>query len=206
LKTFTDGKNQWSIDINVGSIKRVLATTGVNLSLPHEPDAEGQTLADRLIRDTIFQVDVIWALLEAQATTLIILSDEESKVTPDAQRELRLMRFCDLFKPEIMKSAEAALLEEWKDFFQKLGRTAVATAIEQTQTLQLEMQTEGVKQLGRLQGAQANVMRKALTDQVDQVLKMAESATNGPSSESATESPEGSESDPAKSTKQLSES
>jgi hypothetical protein len=178
MKTlFTDSKTMWEIDINVGSIKRVLAMTGHNLSLPHEADAAGITLADRLIRDTLLQIDVIWALLGPQAES----------------RSMDVDKFCEAFKPEIMAKAEEALLDEWRNFFQKLGRIPTAEAIQKSQEMSKEMEIRGGQQLSRLQDAQLRTVTKVMTMEVDKVLAEAEKLTAGPSSENATDSPESSE-------------
>lgn len=173
MHAFTIEKTQWSIEINIGTIKRVLASASINLSLPHEPDADGRTLAQRLLGDTIQMVDVIWALLEPQATKAGLSMDQ----------------FFELCKPEVMKMAEEAFIAEWKDFFQKLGRPAIAEVITLAQKMINETRDTALTELQRLHAAQIAAMKLEMKTEVDRALTLFETATNGPSSDSATASP-----------------
>lgn len=162
LKTFSDGKNQWSIEIGVGSIKRVLADTGLNLSLPHEPDADGRTLAERLVFDIVLQVDVIWSLVRLQAEKLSISVDD----------------FCHAMKADLMLAAVEAFQGEWIDFFQKMNSPVQAKIIQQARELRQELQTKGLAQVERIGQAKTDFITNQMKKEVDAALKQMEELEN----------------------------
>jgi hypothetical protein len=155
MYTFKDKSGrEWNLAITPGSIKRVMGSLGINLANPHTPDQNGETLSDRLIRDTMLQVEVIWSLVSPLAET----------------RQLSFDAWVEEIDASIMKIAEEKLLESWKDFFLKLGREAVAKVIAQAKTLFDEMQLKGVEQLQRLKTAQGDAIQLLMVQQVDQAL------------------------------------
>ena len=181
MKTFSDGKNQFAIEITAGAIKRVLAETGINLTLPHDPDADGQTLAERLAFDLMALVDVIWSLVRPQAESMSI--DVE--------------QFCQSMKPELLLAAGEAFHGEWNDFFLKMGLPVQAKIIQQAKELRTELQTKGLIQVGRVNSAKMDFITNQMKRDVD--LALAEMGKfNGPtptvSFGSATDSQESSES------------
>jgi hypothetical protein len=154
VKTFSDGKNQWAIEINVGSIKRVLGDTGINLSLPHDPDADGKTLAERLVFDVIVLVDVIWSLVKPQAESMSVTVDQ----------------FLEAMKPELMLAAGEAFHGEWIDFFQKMNSPVQAKIIQQAKELRAELQTKGVIQVDRVNSAKRDFITNQMEREVDAAL------------------------------------
>lgn len=162
MRSFNDGKNDWPIEITLGSIKRVLADTGMNLSLPHEPDADGRTLAQRLVFDVIAKVDVIWSLVRPLA--------EQRAITMDA--------FFELAKPEIMARAGEMFEAEWFDFFRKLGQPVQAEIIAAAQKMRAGMQDHALQQMGRLDAAQTTLLKDLMTREVDEVVRQINDSDN----------------------------
>jgi hypothetical protein len=154
VKTFSDGKNQWAIEITVGSIKRVLADTGINLSLPHDPDAEGKTLAERLVFDVIVLVDVIWSLVRPQAESMSVTVEQ----------------FLEAMKPELMLAAGEAFHGEWIDFFQKMNSPVQVKIIQQAKELRAELQTKGVIQVDRVNSAKRDFLTNQMEKEVTAAL------------------------------------
>ena len=177
MKSFSDGKNSWSISLTVGSIKRVLNDRSVNLSLPYEPDSSGVPLADRIIRDTILFVDVLSSLLSPQAEQLGVSVDE----------------FFELFTPSVLKAAEDCFLEEWKDFFLKAGRETSSKVIAQAQEVLKVQQEQGAKNLQRLAEAQTEAIAKTMESDTNKALADVQNLINGLSSVSVTDTPVASE-------------
>ena len=162
MKTFSDGKNQWAIEVTVGSIKRVLGDTGINLSLPHDPDADGKTLAERLVFDVIVLVDVIWSLVRIQAESLSVTVDQ----------------FCESMKPELMLAAGEAFHGEWIDFFQKMNSPVQVKIIQQAKELRTELQNKGVIQVDRVNSAKRDFLTNQMEKEVDAALAEMERINN----------------------------
>ena len=181
MQKFSDGQQDWPIEINLGAVKRVLVDTGINLSLPHEANDGDQTLAERLVFDVITQVDVIWSLVRPTADS----------------RSITMDKFLELCKPEVLKLAYDAFHQEWRDFFRKLGQTVQQQIVEQAQKLRDELQVEGTTQLNRLNTAKTTLVRDQMKKEVDLVLKqideLNQDAILSGSSASATNSPDASE-------------
>ena len=162
MKTFSDGKSQWSIEINVGSIKRVLADTGLNLSLPHEPDADGRTLAERLVFDMVLQVDVIWSLVRLQAESSFMEMDD----------------FLNKMKPELMLAAQEAFQSDWIDFFQKMNSPVQAKIIQQAREMRQQLQTTGLEQVDRIGRAKTEFVTNQMAKEVDKALQEMDRLSN----------------------------
>jgi hypothetical protein len=74
MKSFTDNKSRvWSIDMTIGSVKRVKSALGVDLL---ELEAGDPPLLTRLGTDTILVCDIVRSLLEPQLKTANITADE----------------------------------------------------------------------------------------------------------------------------------
>lgn len=154
MRTFSDGRNQWAIEITVGSIRRVMADTTINLSLPHEQGENGQSLAEKLVFDVITQVDVLWSIVRPQAEKISISMEQ----------------FLELVKPEILKTALEAFHEEWKDFFRKLGQTVQLQIVEQAIEYRDAMQKAGAQQMERMGKARTEFISQQMEKEVDLVL------------------------------------
>src|ERR1700726_4348740 len=104
MQTFTDNKNRkWTLDVTGNCLKRVLKLVGVDLT---ELEKGEPPLALRLETDVILQVDVLYALLQPDATA-VGLSDE---------------LFGQGLGPEGLRDGKEALAKELADFFLRLGR------------------------------------------------------------------------------------
>ena len=110
MKTFRDNAGRtWTIALNIGSFKRVLGMT--KLDLLGDP---GEAVA-RMSRDGMALCDVVYAIIKPEADTQGV-SDEQ---------------FGEAMGGEPMRLATDALMEELSDFFQRyrpdLGNVVAAT-------------------------------------------------------------------------------
>jgi hypothetical protein len=109
MKTFTDNAcRSWSININIGSIKRVRSTLDVNLL-----DAIDGKLIERLVTDPILLCDAIYVLCESEA----------------AARGITDEQFGQAMAGDAIESATSALLEELVDFFPSGKRQVLTKAL-----------------------------------------------------------------------------
>lgn len=115
MRAFRDtAGRQWSVDITVETIKRVKGLVGVNLL-----DVVGGELAERLATDPVLLCDVLYAVCKPDADRLGI-SDEE---------------FGRGLAGDAIDEATDALLEALVDFFPKLRRKLLRTALGRLQHL-----------------------------------------------------------------------
>jgi hypothetical protein len=124
MRTFADKKGrEWSIEITIGSIKRVRDLLGLNLAQPYDGSPPLQA---RLASDIIAFCDALYALVKPQA--------DEAGID-DA-------KFAELIHGDAILKASDAFWEEWRDFFQSAGRTDAAKAIsKQRQMTRLAVET-----------------------------------------------------------------
>ncbi len=116
MKTFSDNAARaWTVQVNVGAIKRVRDLAQVNLL----EVIEGKLL-ERLISDPVLLCDVIYCLCQPEADAKGI-SDEE---------------FGRAMGGDAIDGATTALLEELVDFFPQAKRRVLAKALAKLQKLQ----------------------------------------------------------------------
>jgi len=173
MKVFSDSQaTEWQIDLNAATLRRVQALLGLNLTQPHEQDASGQTLGERLVRDTMLLVDVLWAVCKPQAEGLGI--NEEA--------------FASRLGGGALRAAKSALIEDWSDFFQSLGQTEMAEALNKTLEMQTAIGAAALKQIERVGLAILAQADQAITAEGDKALAeltrtlSGESSTNSPGS------------------------
>lgn len=119
---FDSAKKSWAVNITLGSAKRVLEKTGIDLLNPIsfiELDEKGNPLkftstASRLLSDDILIGDIVVALIQRQAN--------DRGLSEDDLREL--------FDGETLKNAQAAFLKEYHNFFMARGNLPAARMIE----------------------------------------------------------------------------
>ncbi|NBB84209.1 MAG: hypothetical protein GVY28_12495 [Alphaproteobacteria bacterium] len=119
---FTDSANRtWTIDITVGSNRRVLKTLGLNLINAAAASKEGETpLMTRLMLEPDLLVDVVYVLVQPQAE----------------QRNVDDVGFGESIDGAALSRMHEAFWEALTDFFQASGRTEMVKAIRrQTQIL-----------------------------------------------------------------------
>ena len=175
MRVFQDAKStEWTIDLNASTLRRVQALLSINLTLPNDKDAvTGQTLGERIVRDTMLVVDVLWAVCKPQAETLGLTEEQ----------------FAERLGGGTLRAAKTVLIEEWADFFQKLGQDEMAQAIAKTAELQTAIGAETLKQIERLSLAIMGQVGPLLTAEGDKALA---ELTRTLSGESSTNSPESS--------------
>jgi hypothetical protein len=123
MKTFKDSTGrEWTIAINVGSIKRVKELISVDLT---ELLAGAPALIDRLGSDLILIVDVIYALCKPQAD----------------DRKIDDVAFASVIDGAAGKAAYMAFREDLADFFSQWGRDEQAAVIRR----QAEFLDTGIK-------------------------------------------------------------
>lgn len=116
MKTFTDNAGrQWQLDVTVETIKRVKSLLGVDLL-----EVIGGDLAERLSTDPILLCDVLFAVCKPEADQRSV-SDEE---------------FGRGLAGDAIDAATGALLEALVDFFPKLRRGLLKTALGRLTELQ----------------------------------------------------------------------
>jgi len=80
-----DNGDQWSIRVDVNTLKRVQDLTGVNLA---EVVEEGSNLIERLDKDPVLLVGVVWAVLKPQCELRDITPEEfGSRIIGDTLQE-----------------------------------------------------------------------------------------------------------------------
>lgn len=115
MQTFTDSEGRgWKLTITIDTVRRVQSLAGVNLVNIAEADEGQQPLMTRLELDLVLLVDVIWAIVEPQASAAGITSEQ----------------FGQALGGEAIASAHDAFWRELADFFRQLRRGDQARAIE----------------------------------------------------------------------------
>ena len=117
MKKFKDSKNkEWEIALTIGSARRTLDLTGINLL---EPESGDPPVLTRLGTDEILLCNVIYSLCKSQA--------DESDISDEAFG-LRL-------GGEAILAAQEAFYAELIDFFRSRGRADRAVAVEKQMKL-----------------------------------------------------------------------
>ncbi len=184
MHQFTDTVSRvWQVAITVGSVQRVRGALKVNLLNPiaakprkvRGEDRKGVPLVTRLQLDPCLLVNVLFVLVQRQA--------EERGVTDE--------QFGEALGGEAAWAAYEAFMAEWQSFFRGLRREAEAKAIAANLAL---VQSEGAKDVAVMDRATEAASRVAEQNR-QEVLKKLDALGRGPS-ETATDSPELSESTP----------
>ena len=115
MKTFKDNEQrQWTVTVNVASMKRVKSLLDLNLMEAVEGD-----LIEKLATDPILLCDVIYAICKPEADKRNI-SDEQ---------------FGQAMAGDAIEQATAALLEELVDFFPEAKRRVLRKALKKFDTM-----------------------------------------------------------------------
>lgn len=161
MKSFSDntGRN-WTLAVNVGTIKRVRALCGVDLANIITMEA-GQNpkvdLLDRLANDPVLLVDVLYAVCKEEA-------DKNNVSDVDFGRAMA---------GDAIELATAALLDEIIDFFPETKRRVFRKILDATR--RFESKTK--------QALAALLTDPALDGKIDEALeKLTISSTNSPES------------------------
>ncbi len=123
MREFKDNENsKWSIDLPVGAVMRVRSASDNRFNL-FEPQAKIEnssgskvSLLDALNDDLPTFWEFLWHLVEPQS----------------AQRQIDAAKFGQLMAADCLLLAQAAFMEEWRDFFLKLQQPDKALALEKT--------------------------------------------------------------------------
>lgn len=111
MRQFKDAKREtWTVVVNGGTIKRALDLLKVDLG---NPLSGKPPLLTRFDTDIAFKVDLIY---------VACLPEAEKRSVTD-------LEFADRLEGDALYAASEGLLEALSDFFQKLHRTEVVTAI-----------------------------------------------------------------------------
>ena len=139
MQEFFDGSGRkWAIVLNLGSAKRVLEKTGIDLLNPValvEINEKGEidelrSLTTRLASDDILIGEIIAALIGKQANELGLSDDE----------------LLEIFDGATLKEAHSAFLKEYNAFFTARGnypmKMMTETMIERRKTIETEKSLE----------------------------------------------------------------
>ena len=130
MTTFTDKqKKTWSLELTVGSARRVKNETGVNLlnMISLEPDGKASTAElEKLIEDPFALVNVLFTLCAKQA--------EESGVSGED--------FAERFDADVIMAATNALIEEIINFSPAAKRRALTKFYQTAQRIAAEQEKE----------------------------------------------------------------
>jgi hypothetical protein len=162
VKTFTDNTgHEWTVSVNVASLKRVRDLVGVDLmELPSFDQASpAGSLLHRLGSDPILLVDVLFATLKPQADERGV-SDEQ---------------FAEALGGDALANATDALIIECVGFFRGGVRTALQTVLDKAKKADAIL----MEQLA------AAVADPALDAAIDEAVKQAGSASGGAPASSA---------------------
>jgi hypothetical protein len=117
MSKFQDNSNRdWTVEINVATVKRVKSLVDVNLL-----EALDGVLLERLIEDPILLCDVLYTVCKPEA-------DERSVSDEDFGRALA---------GDVIEAATAALLEALVAFFPPAKRQLLAKALEKFKAFQM---------------------------------------------------------------------
>lgn len=146
MKTFKDNEGrEWSVSINVGTIKRVRGMLNVDLLTVVDGKSD---LMSQLMTDPILLVDVIYVLCKPQADDRNI-SDE---------------KFGEAMAGDAIEAATDALIGELIDFFPEAKRAVFQMAVnktKKTQSMAIQRATEWI-QSGELDRQIEDELNKAL--------------------------------------------
>jgi len=146
MQRFTDTSGaSWALEATVTSLRRVLKLTGTDLT---ELDAGDPPLCVRLETNVMLLVDVLYALLEPDATAAG-LSD---------------VQFGEQLGPEGLKAGKEALSRELTDFFRRLGRQDQLKVLEAQATF---LSAASARKLSRLEKIDPDALLNALEEQAN---------------------------------------
>lgn len=125
--------DQWTLDINVGSARRVKAETGFDIlnALAFENGSARLDGIDALSVDVELLVNVLYSLCKSQA--------EKKGITPDG--------FAELFDGESVECATDSLIREIINFSQPLKRRTLLLIYEKMTSFRAKMAKEMEKKL-----------------------------------------------------------
>ena len=130
MTTFTDKqKKTWSLELTVGSARRVKNETGVNLlnMISLEPDGKASTAElEKLIEDPFALVNVLFTLCAKQA--------EEGGISGED--------FAERFDADVIMAATNALIEEIINFSPAAKRRALTKFYQTAQRIAAEQEKE----------------------------------------------------------------
>lgn len=110
MKTFYDKSNRrWCIALNLGTVKRVIDAIGVNLLNPANDSGDGRALSVRLLMDDYFFGTIVAEIIRPQCFGNKVDENE----------------LFDIFDAETLLAAQTAFNEEYRDFFERRGNTAI---------------------------------------------------------------------------------
>lgn len=122
----------WTVEITVGSMRRVNTLIGVNLFKMHEPRVPGGiVLFDEIFNDALLLVDIVFALVKPQADRVNV-SDEQ---------------FGESLGPEGLRGATEALRESLSFFYQTFGKPDLVAALKKQKELANEMALAQAKEI-----------------------------------------------------------
>lgn len=122
----------WTVEITVGSMRRVNTLIGVNLFKMHEPRVPGGiVLFDEIFNDALLLVDIVFALVKPQADKANV-SDEQ---------------FGESLGPEGLRGATESLRESLSFFYQTLGKPDLVALLKKQKELADNMATAQAKQI-----------------------------------------------------------
>ena len=129
MKSFTDNIGRvWTVNVNVGTVKRVRALCGVDIAniISVKPDGKPEVaLLERLATDPVLLVDVLYAACKEEADARKI-SDED---------------FGRAMAGDAIELACAALLDEIIDFFPEAKRRVFGKILNATRRFQERTKT-----------------------------------------------------------------
>jgi hypothetical protein len=170
MPTFKDTNGQeWLLRLNVGKIREVRELHRVNLA------ALDGTAYDKLEGDPELLVNVLWTLCKSQAP----------------EKSITEVQFGESLVGDAIDGATAALLEAIGDFFPKSKREMVQTLAQKTRA----MREVGLqKALAKLNDPELEVQVQAAMDRkleadVQRILTQFESATDSPESSESSPTP-----------------
>ena len=129
MKSFTDNTGRvWTVNVNVGTVKRVRALCGVDIANVISIGSDGKpevTLLERLATDPVLLVDVLYAVCKEDADAKKV-SDED---------------FGRAMAGDAVELASAALLDEIIDFFPEAKRRVFGKILNATRRFQERTKT-----------------------------------------------------------------
>ena len=135
MKSFTDNIGRvWTVNVNVGTVKRVRALCGVDIAGIVTMEADGRPkveLLERLASDPVLLVDVLYAVCKEEA---------DAKNVSDIE-------FGRSMAGDSIEAATVALLDEIIDFFPEAKRRVFAKILAATRRFQEKTKTELAKLL-----------------------------------------------------------
>lgn len=154
MTKFNDKKNKtWSLELTVGSARRVKDETGVNLlnMISFESDGKASIAElEKLIKDPFALVNVLFALCATQAKEADISGED----------------FAELFDADAIEAAANALIEEIINFSPAAKRKALTKIYQTTQRIAAREEAELEKMLNdeNLDAKVEKEMKKLFTE------------------------------------------